>query len=61
MSRDYMLFLKDMLKACEKIMRYTHTLTQEQFLEREETFDAVMRNLEVIGEAAKNIPDRGNY
>ena len=45
-----------MLKACEKIIRYTHRLTQDQFLEREETFDAVMRNLEVIGEASKNIP-----
>ena len=57
MSREYQLFLKDMMKACEKIMRYSHHLTKDHFFHKEETFDAVMRNLEIIGEAAKHIPD----
>lgn len=56
MSRDYSLFLKDMLKACEKIVDYRGSLTQDQFLSEEKTFDAVMRNLEIIGEATKHIP-----
>ena len=57
MSREYRLFLEDMHKACEKVIRYTHDLTREQFTVDEKTFDAVMRDLEIIGEAAKHIPD----
>ena len=56
MSREYQLFLKDMRAACEKALRFTKGLTREQFLANEEKFDAVMRNLEIIGEAAKRIP-----
>lgn len=56
MSRDYRLYLADMQEACEKIQRYTRGLTLGKFLEDEKTFDAVLRNLEVIGEAAKRIP-----
>ena len=54
--RDYGLFLKDMQSACEKITRFTRGLTREQFFSNEQAFDAVMRNLEIIGEAAKRIP-----
>lgn len=57
MSRDYRLFLDDIKTACEKILRYTRNMTFEQFTVDEKTFDAVVRNLEVIGEAIKNIPD----
>jgi uncharacterized protein with HEPN domain len=56
MSRDYRLYLDDMRESCEKILRYTRGLTFEQFLHDEKTFDAVVRNLEIIGEAAKHIP-----
>ena len=37
-------------------MRYKQGMTFEQFLADDRTFDAVMRNLQVIGEAAKNVP-----
>lgn len=37
-------------------MRYTQGMTFEDFLTDERTFDAVMRNLQIIGEAAKNVP-----
>ena len=57
MSREYRLFLDDMLKACDKVMRFTRGLSLEQFQADEKTFDAVMRDLEIIGEAAKHIPD----
>ena len=56
MSRDSHLFLEDMRKACDKILRYTHGFNQAQFVADEKTFDAVMRDLEIIGEAAKHIP-----
>ena len=56
MSREHRLFLEDMRKACEKIAAYAQRLTREEFLADAKTFDAVMRNLEVIGEAAKHIP-----
>ncbi len=57
MSREYRFFLDDMQKACEKVIRYSRNLTREQFVADEKTFDAVMRDLEIIGEAAKHIPD----
>jgi uncharacterized protein with HEPN domain len=56
MSREYRLFLVDMRKACEKIIRFTQHFTREQFVADEKTFDAVMRDLEIFGEAAKHIP-----
>jgi uncharacterized protein with HEPN domain len=55
-SRDYVLYLGDMRSACEKILRYTHDLTFDAFMNDEKTFDAVIRNLEILGEAAKHIP-----
>ena len=50
-------FIKDIVDSIEKIEKYCQNMTYEQFLEDERTKDAVVRNLEIIGEAAKNIPD----
>lgn len=58
MSRDYRLYLDDIQDACEKVMRYTRNLNAEQFIDDEKTYDAVVRNLAIIGEAAKHIPDQ---
>jgi uncharacterized protein with HEPN domain len=55
--RDAAVFLDDIVEACEKVNRYTNGFALEQFRRDEKTIDAVLRNLEVIGEAAKNIPD----
>jgi len=55
-SRDYLLYLEDISAACGKIIRYTRDLTQEQFTGDDKTYDAVLRNLEMIGEAAKYVP-----
>ncbi|MBI5080230.1 MAG: DUF86 domain-containing protein [Chloroflexi bacterium] len=57
MSRDYRLFLDDIKTACQKVLRYTSEMSYEQFINDEKTYDAVVRNLEVIGEAAKKVPD----
>ena len=50
-------FLDDIIQACEKIGRYTAGTTLEGFRRDEKTIDAVVRNLEIIGEAAKSLPE----
>jgi uncharacterized protein with HEPN domain len=56
MSRDYLLYLEDMQIACRKLLRYTKDLTFPQLAEDEKTYDAVIYNLVILGEAAKQIP-----
>ena len=50
MSRDYLLFLDDIAQSSQKILRYIGGISYEQFLRDDKTYDAVIRNLEVIGE-----------
>jgi uncharacterized protein with HEPN domain len=57
MPKDYRLFLEDILDAIEKIGIYTRGLTFPNFTTDTKTFDAVVRNLEIIGEATKQIPE----
>lgn len=57
MSRDWTFFLEDIQESCTRVLRYTAGMTFEQFKEDDRTYDAVMRNLEIIGEAAKRLPD----
>ncbi|MGH7791772.1 MAG: HepT-like ribonuclease domain-containing protein [Thermodesulfobacteriota bacterium] len=54
--KDIKLFINDILESIEKIVSYTQAITYNQFIEDDKTKDAVIRNLEVIGEAVKNIP-----
>jgi uncharacterized protein with HEPN domain len=49
-------FVKDIMDSIEAIEEYCSNMTYEQFLTDKKTRDAVVRNLEIIGEAAKNIP-----
>ena len=55
MSRDPRLYLEDMRDCCAKVNRYTAGMTLERFVADERTFDAVMRNLEITGEAARQV------
>jgi len=57
MPRDYKVFLEDILEAIKKIRSYTADLSLESFSQDEKSMDAVVRNLEVIGEAIKNVPE----
>ncbi len=50
-------FIRDILDSIEKIEKYCQSMTYDQFLDDDRTRDAVVRNMEIIGEAAKNIPD----
>jgi uncharacterized protein with HEPN domain len=54
--RDPLLYVEDILEAIEKVQRYTEGMAYEDFIEDEKTVDAVLRNLEIIGEAVKNLP-----
>jgi len=55
--RDWRIRIEDILGAIAKVQRYTETLSQDQFLEDEKTLDAAVRNMIVIGEAARHVPD----
>ncbi len=57
MSRDFQLYFNDIQYSCEKILRFTQNLSLDQFMTNELIYDAVLRNLMIIGEAAKNIPE----
>jgi len=54
--RDYKLYLEDILQAIEKIEKYTKGLTADRLKKEDLIVDGGVRNLEIIGEAAKNIP-----
>lgn len=56
-SRTPRIFLDDILSAVDKIERYSRGMTREEFAQQDIVIDAVLRNLEVIGEAASNIPE----
>jgi len=56
MPRDFRVYLEDILGAIGKIRRYTKGLSKQSFAGDEKTLDAVVRNLEVIGEAVKQLP-----
>jgi uncharacterized protein with HEPN domain len=57
MHRDYRLYLDDILLSIERIEEYTHVLDRERFAGDAKTVDAVIRNLEIIGEASRNHPE----
>lgn len=57
MPRDAEVYLEDILTAIGRIRDYTRGLDRSAFLGDARTIDAVLRNLEVIGEAAKQIPE----
>jgi uncharacterized protein with HEPN domain len=54
-KRDDRLLLADIVEAAEKIDRYTLDLSFESFKRDDRTIDAVVRNLEIIGEAANRL------
>ena len=57
-KRGWKLFINDILECIEKIETYLANLSYDDFLSDDKTKDAVIRNLEVIGEAAKHIPEQ---
>ncbi len=56
LHKDWRVRLEDINNALERIQRYVHGLDRDAFCEDERTVDAVARNLEIIGEAARKLP-----
>lgn len=56
-KRNEKLLLKDILESIDKIFDYTKNISKEDFLSDEKTKDAVVRNFEVIGEAASKLSE----
>ena len=55
--RDYKIYLYDILQAIEAIENFVREMSFEDFKKDDKTSSAVLRKFEIIGEAAKNIPD----
>lgn len=56
-KREPVLLLQDISESIDKIKLYTEGMTFDQFENDNKTIDAVIRNFEIIGEAANRIPD----
>ena len=57
MKRQYSLFLRDMLEACTSIQEFVEGMGFDEFMQDDKTRSAVIRKFEVMGEAAKNVPE----
>jgi uncharacterized protein with HEPN domain len=56
-NRTPKLLVEDILESSHKIMDYTNAITFEEFCADGKTIDAVIRNFEIIGEAANRLPE----
>jgi len=56
-KRSNSILIEDIKESCEKIFRYTDGLSYEQFDSDDRTIDAVIRNFEIIGEAANRLSE----
>jgi uncharacterized protein with HEPN domain len=57
-KRKPKLYLEDIRNSIEKIEEYTEDSNFDEFIKDRKTIDAVVRNLTIIGEAARNIPQQ---
>ena len=55
-GRDWRLYVEDMLDFAQQVVSYTHGMDQRAFIADRRTYDATLRNIELIGEAAAHIP-----
>ena len=56
-DRDWRLYAGDMIEFAEKVLAYTSGMEQATFVADSLTYDATLRNMELIGEAAAHIPN----
>ena len=56
MSRDYKLFLHDILTAIENIQLYLKDITQDDFQQDKMRLHAVLYNFQIMGEAVRGVP-----
>ena len=56
-EREWQFYIDDMIRFAENVLTYTSGLEQDVFIATGLNYDATLRNLELIGEAATHIPD----
>jgi uncharacterized protein with HEPN domain len=56
-EREWRFYIDDMIRFAENVLAYTSGMDQDKFVSSSLNYDATLRNLELIGEAATNIPD----
>ena len=56
-TREWRFYVNDMIEFAEKVQLFTDGMDQDTFVSDALTYDATLRNLELIGEAATHIPD----
>ena len=56
MKRDYKLYINDIRDSIKQIEEYLQGISEEEFMKDKKLQDAVIRRLEIIGEASRNIP-----
>lgn len=56
MKKDPRIFIEHILECIERIEEYTKNVTNDEFLKSTQLQDAVVRRIEIIGEAVKNLP-----
>ena len=57
-QREWRFYLDDMVGFAEKVIAYTNGLDQARFVASGLNYDATLRNLELIGEAATHVPEK---
>jgi len=57
-QREWRFYINDMIGFAEKVLVYTEDMDQQDFMASGITYDATLRNLELIGEAATRIPEQ---
>ncbi len=58
MKREVRDYIRDILEAMDNLIEFIGEMTYEEFIKDTKTVYAVLRAIELIGEASKNIPDR---
>ena len=58
MKRNNKIYIEDILDSIAKIDSYTKGMSFKSFAHNKMVVDAVIRNFEIIGEAAKNLPQK---
>ncbi len=57
MKKDNLVYIEDILKSCNQIAVYITNVKYEELIENQMMVDAIIRNIEVIGEAANKLDD----
>lgn len=56
-ERNWSIFIADIKTSIGRILEYSNGLSYEDLINDNKSYDAILRNLEIIGEAVKNIPE----